>query len=336
MILHLLPNEPDGCSYHRIEIPMHNLQGFDLAQSSILDGISDSDLQKTSLIVMSRDSCVSDVTGQIKRLKKLGIPYVVDFDDYWKLNKEHLLYKDFKVIADRWIELMKGASAVTTTNSRLAGKIQFHNKNVIVCPNALDETQPQWAKRKKENEIPVFGYMGGSHHLPDLQIMVECFKEIHKTDFINLALGGWNEGNEVYKIYEWWMTGGKYAKYKRIKGENVYNYGLIYDFVDVSLVPLLESKFTACKSNLKLIEAGFKGCAVISSKCPPYTDEFTDKEVVFVEFKSDWFPAIKDLHENPEKLFDYKESLKEKAKNYEIKKVNPIREQLYKSIINGK
>ena len=335
MILHLIPQEVDGCAYHRIEIPMHNLNGFELAQSTILDGIADEQLKNVSLIVMSRDACVAEVEAQIQRLKKLGIPYVVDIDDYWKLNKEHLLYKQFKGTAERWIQLMKGAAAVTTTNARLAGKIAFHNKNVIVAPNAIDEKQQQWKLHPRES-VPVFGWIGGSHHLPDLEILKPCFQQIHETDFINLALGGWTLQNDIYKIFEYWMTGGKYKKYNRIQGESVYNYGRIYDFIDVSIVPLLESDFTACKSNLKLLEAGFKGKPCIVSRVAPYTDDFTDKDVLFVDGRHDWFPMMKKLHESPEMLFHYMEALKEKVQEYEIKKINPIREQLYKTIIHGK
>lgn len=337
MILHLIPEQVDGCAYHRIEIPMHNLEGFERAQSTVLDGIEDELLKRVSLVVMSRDSCVSDATGQIERLKRLNIPYVVDIDDYWKLNKEHLLYKTFDETANRWIELMKGAAAVTTTHARLAGKIQHHNKNVVVVPNAIDVHQPQWKYVQKQFDAPTFGWVGGTHHLPDLEIMKPAFHQMVVEDKLQIVLGGWSATNDVYKIYEYWMTGGgKYEKYRRVKGEDVYNYGLIYDFMDVCIVPLLESKFTACKSNLKLLEAGFKGKACIVSRVAPYIDDFTDKEVLFVDTKYDWYKQMLSMHENKTLIFDKREALTEKVQEYEIKKINPIREQLYNTIINGK
>lgn len=338
MILHLIPSQSDGCIYHRIETPMHNLRGFELAQTTWLDGIDDDTLKKISLVVMSRDSGVDKVTEQIARLKKFGIPYVLDLDDYWKLNKEHLMYNDFDKTAQRWIELMKSASAITTTNARLAGKIAFHNENVVVCPNAIDAKQPQWKQKPSGNIEPVFGFVGGAHHLPDLNTMKGAFEQVRNEGVVNIALGGWTVGNDVYTVYEYWMTGGtKYPKYKRIKGEDVYNYAHIYDVIDVSIVPLLESKFTACKSNLKLIEAGFKNRACIVSRVAPYTDDFTDKDVIFCDTKSDWYQHMKNLHTDKNKLQDYTLRLKEKAMNeYSIEKINPIREQLYKTLINGK
>ncbi len=337
-VLFLIPENVDGCVYHRLEIPMHNLKGFDLAQTKWLDGITDDDLKQMDLVIMSRDSGVDIVDTQIERLKKLGIPYIVDIDDYWKLNKEHLLYKYFDNTAERWVKLMQNAAAVTTTHSRLAGKIAFHNKNVFVVPNAIDSKQTQWQLHERVTGLdgPVFGWVGGAHHLPDLEIMKSCFAEIHKSNIINLALGGWSLESDIYKVYEYWMTGGAYKKYQRIKGENVYRYGMIYDLMDVCIVPLLESKFTACKSNLKLIEAGFKGRPCIVSRVAPYTDDFTDKEVLFVDTKYDWYKQILKMHNNPQMIFDYSEALKEKVKAYEIQIVNPLREELYKKIIDGK
>lgn len=338
MILHLIPENVDGCIYHRIQVPMINLNGFELAQTTVLDGVSDEDLKKISLVVMSRDSAVYDVDGQIKRLKRLGIPYVVDIDDYWKLNKEHLAYEDFKrEVRQRWEKLMKGASAVTTTTARLAKKVENHNRNVVVCPNALDETQPQWEYKPRTPDIPVFGWVGGTHHIPDIELLVDTFKQIHADNQIWLALGGWTPENKVYHIFEYWMTGGfEYKNYRRIKGEDVYNYGHIYDFMDACIVPLLESAFTSCKSSLKIIEAGFKGKPCIASRVAPFVDDFTDKEVMFVDTRYDWFKAIKKMHENPSLLLDYKGSLMERVKDFEIKKINPIREQLYTTLINGK
>lgn len=338
MILHLIPEKVDGCSYHRIEVPMHNLKGFDLAQSTVLDGVDDESLKKISLVVFSRDSVVSDVTGQIERLNKFKIPYVVDIDDYWKLNKEHLAYKGFKEVTRvRLEQLMKGAAAVTTTSARLAAKIKNHNNNVVVIPNALMACEPQWHYKQRPVGDPVFGWVGGTHHLSDIELLLPCFKEVHQNGQLTLALGGWSLENEVFHIYEHWMSAaGRYKKYKRIKGESVYNYGHIYDFMDVCLVPLLESKFTACKSPLKLIEAGFKSKACIVSRVAPYTDDFTDKEVLFVDDKAGWYPAMQKLYKNPNLLFDYKEALSEKVQQFEIGKVNHIREQLYTTILNGK
>ena len=336
MILHLIPEQVDGCAYHRIEVPMHNLRGFDLAQSTIIDGIEDSELHKMQLVVMSRDACMHDVTGQVKRLNKMGLPYVVDIDDYWQMDRYHLLHKDFDKTAARWIALMRGAAAVTTTNQRLADRIKKYNRNVVIVPNALDAKQPQWLPTEKNFKQPVVGWVGGVHHLADIQQLEGTFKRIHKDDIITLALGGYTM-NEVYAAFEMWFTdSGKYKKYKRIPAENVYGYGHIYEHIDIALAPLIDTPFNNRKSSLKIIEAGFKGCVCIADRVPPFSDDFTDNEVVFVNNKYEWYDTVTKLHNSEQLLYDYSEKLKESVQRFEIKKVNPIREQLYTTLINGK
>jgi hypothetical protein len=54
---------------------------------------------------------------------------------------------------------------------------------------------------------------------------------------------------------------------------NVFNYGYLYDQFDIAIAPLEDNKFTRCKSNLKIIEAGMKGLPIFVQNIHPYTDE---------------------------------------------------------------
>ena len=337
MILHLLPEHRDGCSYHRIEVPMHNLNGFDLAATTMLDGITDEDLKNISLVVFNRDSCIFDVDKQLSRLKRLKIPYVMDMDDFWELDKKHLLHKDFKNnVSHRIIKLLKGAHGVTTTTPRLARKIDRYNKNVLVVPNALDSSQPQFTPVESKNPSPRFGWVGGVHHVEDLRLLLPSFNKIHQENEVHLALGGFTN-NDVYMVFDAWFSNrGTYQKYVRIPADDVYNYGKIYNQINVALIPLCDNKFNSCKSPLKILEAGFKGKAVIVSRVAPYTDDFTDKEVLFVDSPADWYDSIMKLHNSPELLLNYSSALAERMADFEIKKVNVLREQFYTTIINGR
>ena len=336
-ILHLIPAKVDGCAYHRIEIPMHNLQGYDLAQSTVLDGVADKDLQQMQLVVFHGSGSLLNAEGQIKRLKKMGLPYVVDVDDSWDLDDKHLLHEHYKkVAAKKLITIMKGASAVTTTISRLAYKIKKHNKNVVVVPNAIAMNEPQW--QLNEASSNAYGWVGGVHHIEDIRLLVTAFKRFHKENIIDLALGGWSQFNEVYTLFEIWFSGnGVYDKYKRIEGRDVYNYGYIYDEMNVCLVPLVENKFNICKSPLKLIEAGFKNKACIVSNTAPYNDDFTSEHVLFVDNKYDWYEAVMKLHNEPNYILDLKGALNNYVREkFEIKNVNHLRSQLYHTLINGR
>lgn len=266
----------------------------------------------------------------------MGLPYVVDIDDYWIMDRYHILHKNFDNTAKRWITLMQNAAAVTTTNQRLADKIKKYNKNVVIVPNALDAKQPQWLQTDKNFTESVVGWVGGVHHLADIQQLEGTFKRIHKAGRITLALGGWTL-NEFYAAFEMWFTdSGKYKKYVRIPSQKVYGYGHIYEGIDIAIAPLINTPFNNRKSSLKIIEAGFKGCVCIADRVPPFSDDFTDNEVLFVDNKFEWYDAITKLHNSPELLYDYSEKLRESVQRFEIVKVNGIREQLYTTLINGK
>lgn len=338
MILHLIPENVDGCAYHRVVIPMHNLSGLELAQTTFVDGIEDKDLEKITLVVFNRDCGVSEIDKQIKRLKRLNIPYVMDIDDFWSLDKKHILHKNYKESgADRLIKLFKSAAAVTTTHQRLANKVKKYNDKVFVIPNTLDAKQTQWESIKTNNPSPRFGWVGGVHHIEDIRLLVPAIKQIHQEDKVHLALGGFTLNDVYYAFDNLFSNAGRYSKYKRIDSHDVFNYGNIYNTIDVCLIPLVDNKFNNCKSNLKILEAGYKGKACIVSRCAPYIDDFTDEEVLFVDENLSWYDAIMLMQNSPSLVNGYADKLSNKVRReFDIKNVNYLRENLYKSLTNGK
>lgn len=76
---------------------------------------------------------------------------------------------------------------------------------------------------------------------------------------------------EFLNRFEWKIEYNSDEPYKRLWTRDIMNYGTIYNEFDVLLVPLLGNDFTACKSELKLIEASIMNKAVICSNVLPYT-----------------------------------------------------------------
>ena len=72
----------------------------------------------------------------------------------------------------------------------------------------------------------------------------------------------------------------------------VSTYGHMYDHLDVALVPLVANEFNACKSELKIVEAGAKKCAVISSNVDPYKNI---PGVTYANKPIDFYHAVKKL-----------------------------------------
>jgi len=103
------------------------------------------------------------------------------------------------------------------------------------------------------------------------------------------------------------------------------HYHRLYDFFDVSLVPLTGSEFAKCKSHLKMLEAGFSKCALIVSNTHPYEPYITKDNCIAINHPSEWAGAIKRLNENPNQVQDLTESLYEYVQDFTMDKINELR-----------
>lgn len=136
--------------------------------------------------------------------------------------------------------------------------------------------------------------------------------------------------------------------YVRQWTRDIDHYCTHYDTVDVLLVPLKDSRFNACKSQLKLIEAGFKQTAVVCSDFGPYTIDSInlfekggeinpEGNVILIDkYKNHkgWAKAITKLANNPELITLLQKNLaKTIIPQYNQKKLTTDRVNFYKSIL---
>ena len=342
-LLFLKPNKNNGCIHHRIEIPMHNLNkqsiDFDISSADNLDNIDSSILQRVDLIVFNRLHGIGDDTTQLERLKALKIPYIFDIDDYWELTHNHLMYNLYKQenVPNRLKEYIKHAACVTTTHEYFAQIIKKVNTNVEVLYNAIDPDQPQWAIKEKEinKRVIDFGWIGGIHHFDDILLLNDGLKKLFSSDINNarLLMGGFNKEDIVWHTMLGLFT--NYGKYPHdvMDGLDVYNYGILYDYIDVSLIPLVDNKFNNCKSQLKIIEAGFKKKPIICSAVMPYLYDMNTNHGFYIDPRrnhSGWYDAIKKLTRHPELITEMGENLYQLvSKKYHIDIVNEKRTQIY-------
>ena len=121
------------------------------------------------------------------RLKDLGIPTIMDLDDYWAPGPEHPAYALLKShnLAGLIVGNIKSAQYVTTTTPVFADKIKEINKNVFILPNAVDAKQKQFQSKPEESDFIRIGWLGGSSHYHDL-LQLEGLTGRLEKDFNNL------------------------------------------------------------------------------------------------------------------------------------------------------
>ena len=335
---------------------------------------------------------------RVKWLKAKGIKTIMDIDDFWTVDQRHPLYEQIRLakVGEKMIELLKLVDYVTCTTPFFADEIKKRlglKNNVFIFPNAVDENEPQFKSNPIKSDRLRFGWLGGSSHLHDIELLqsgIESIQNLYldKTQFVlcGFDLRGtvteidkstgqqrqrpimphetvWSKYESIftksYKVlndeYKNYLTSFKETDYPSMDvpyvrrwTQEVSKYAMNYNYFDVSLAPLVESFFNSCKSQLKVIEAGFHKKAIIASETNPYTIDlvsavdsgvFNDKGNALLvsprKNHKDWAKHMKRLVDNPALVEDLGNRLYETVKvKYSLKKVCEDRVEFFKSIVN--
>ena len=139
----------------------------------------------------------------IEKLNELGIATVADIDDYWMPGKEHPIHDMIVVnkINEKIVANLKAAKYVSTTTSLFADEISKFNKNVVVFPNAINPNEPQFKEPTPESDRVRVGWLGGSSHLHDLQLLDQSFSKLTSyKDNLQYVLCGFDTRGTVTEI----------------------------------------------------------------------------------------------------------------------------------------
>jgi glycosyltransferase involved in cell wall biosynthesis len=142
-----------------LEPPMNNLEFFKQFQIVVYHRSITNDFEKSFELV--------------NKLKAEGIVTICDMDDYWAPTKDHPIHDIimFNKINEKIVESIRQADYVTTTTSLFADEIRKYNKNVFVLPNAINPDEQQFKEKTEPSEKLRVGWLGGSSHLGDLQLL---------------------------------------------------------------------------------------------------------------------------------------------------------------------
>jgi glycosyltransferase involved in cell wall biosynthesis len=97
----------------------------------------------------------------------------MDLDDYWSPGPHHPAYHIIKSsgLDVKILDNIKTARNITTTTPIFADEIRKYNKNVFVIPNAVDPKEKQFTPNPEKSDRIRIGWLGGSSHLKDLEIL---------------------------------------------------------------------------------------------------------------------------------------------------------------------
>lgn len=324
-------------SYHRLFLPIKFME----KQSAFFTDVLNDEVMKEGydVLVINRFIHNTELDQVLAYKKQYGFKLVVDIDDFWHLDPFHILYGNYpyKKIMDH----IRAADLVTCTNDDLRNEIKPLNQNVHVLPNALPFGQDQFmdVTIPSEDGRVRFVYAGSITHEKDVAQLKNPMKRVaydqYVSEKVHFCICGYEPENTAthtvwHRMIHDFLYGFKVPGYVRAVLP-VDQYMNFYNEADVSIVPLLHTRFNSMKSNLKVLEAACKKIPVIASCVKPYSDCLY---IHPIHSQTDWYNAIKKMATDA----IYRKELGEAnhqwcVDHFSLDKVNQQRHQLYKSIL---
>ena len=143
---------------------------------------------------------------RINWLKSKGIITIMDIDDLWFVDQRHPMYHAIKMnkVGEMKIDMLKTVDYVSTTTPIFAKTIKDKLKvsNVVVFPNAVNEDEPQFQNKPVQSDKVRFGWLGGSSHLHDLELMSNGISSTYNLfkDKVQFVLCGFDTRGSVTVI----------------------------------------------------------------------------------------------------------------------------------------
>jgi len=327
-----ITSKQSGVGYHRIMMPLVNMKKD---YCLITDTLSEETFEgKFDIVVMNRMLANITPDQMIEWRKKYGFKLVVDNDDHWQLDPSHILYQDYilKKIPEQIINWIQIADLCTCTHDRLAEEIYKHNTNVEILPNAIPYGEEQFIVDKKPSDLIRLFWSGSGTHGKDLEILRNPVKRINFP--VRTIIAGYNEGEKhIWDNMICAFTNGLKLK------PTIYNYNPVTEYMaaycdsDISLIPLVDSKFNSMKSNLKVLETASKKNPAIVSNVHPYKGFYP---ACHVNSQKDWYYWIKLLTHDQAARKQYGNDLYEYCnKNFNLHEVNKQRFAIYSKLIGN-
>ena len=285
------------------------------------------------IVIFNRFLTSTDAKLLVKMKLKYNFKLIVDNDDYWLLPPSHVLYKSYKEsnISEVITEYMRVADLCTCTHERLAEEIYKYNTNVEILPNALPYGKEQFQDDKLDSDMVRLFWSGSGTHAPDMDILRNPIKKINFP--VKTVIAGYNLGEK----HIWDRMIGVFTNGLKLN-PTIYDYAGVTKYMgayadsDISVIPLVDNKFNAMKSNLKVLETASKRNPAIVSNVHPYKD----MPVCYVNNQKDWYYWIKLLTfddaariEYGQKLFEYCDRV------YNFDAINNKRFAIYNKLIGN-
>jgi hypothetical protein len=243
-----------------------------------------------------------DFKEKIEKLISENWTVVVDFDDdphHWK----QFIDSDFYIF--------RAVHAVTVSTLNLAKMVTSWNPNVKIFPNAIMSLPSNSLKAMKEMNSPMRVFFGALNRKPDWFLIM---KEICEAALV-LA-----EKIEFVVVHDKEFFDALPSNCRKTFHQtlNHVQYMEVLSGCDVALLPLNDTSFNRCKSDIKLIECAASSVAIICSRVVYADEECHESFVKFASEPKDWRKELVQLAQNPSELIRMQISGLQYVKKYRM------------------
>jgi glycosyltransferase involved in cell wall biosynthesis len=199
----VVPSDRTGVSYFRSTIPHIKLEEYypddfyiDIDYEPKLD--DDEYLKQYDLIHYHRTlGDYEKIETVLKKCDELGIVTLMDIDDHWSPGPNHPAWEIIKnhKLDQKIARNLHLSRNIITTTPIFAEEIKRLNKNIYVLPNAINPQEKQYQNNTEKSDRIRIGWLGGSSHLKDLEILggvVSNFKKSGLLDKVQFVLCGFD------------------------------------------------------------------------------------------------------------------------------------------------
>ena len=258
-ILFLSPLTYDTCSFYRsggIAGDLAEKLGYEIEITSLdKRKFNWQDMMQYKLVMFQR--AFSETSVQMAMyVKSLNIPVWVDMDDYMlDLPAGNPAYELLTLNKENIIKMIALADMVTVTTEMLRQQLLPFNKNIRIIPNAINDR----IFRKRSAEIErqkIILWRGGDSHVPDL---------MRYARIIDKMMVNYPDWDYKFMGYLPWFY-NNYGNLSYIQSTDpIFYFKKLVSLQATALhVPLDDSTFNRCKSNIAWIEATYAGAITIA------------------------------------------------------------------------
>ncbi len=344
-----MPADFAGCGQFRMLQPCKDLKkmqneglltdlSFDLIHDKVDNNVSSLALMELlsqyDAVVFQRVASPS-ILEIMRQCKEKGIKVYLELDDaLFHVSRTNPAYRIWNPSTPSWACLKEALSLCDKLILSTEELSSVYQKDNVVFHNAIDLTMPIYnPSNNRRNEITrdkkIVGWAGSSSHIDSLnQIKKPIKKLISQRDDVIFALCSNPEFMEFFDIPK---DRKMYVKHKPFE-----LWPPVMSLFDVSLATVVPGIFNACKSELKILEAGVWGVPSVCTYVEPYArfkkvsngGNFT----VYENNVNDWVNNINKLLDSKETYQDMSEKTKNAIENiYNLRKINEKRVDFFRS-----